>query len=70
MLQISKKNTSKVWRKINNITYRKKQENYFPHQLDVNENSFTKPVEIVDELSIHFVNIGLQTCTKISDTIL
>ena len=64
MLKSSDKNTSKIWRIINDITNRKKQENQFPHQLDINENSFTKPVEIVNKLNIHFANVGLQTCTK------
>ena len=64
MLKSSDKNTSKIWRIINDITNRKKQENQFPHRLDINENSFTKPVEIVNKLNIHFANVGLQTCTK------
>ena len=69
MFTISKKITSKIWRIINSITHRKKQENQFPHQLDINENSNTKPVEIVDKLNTHFANIGLQTCTKKRDTL-
>ena len=63
MLKTSDKNTSKIWRITKNITKRKKQENQFQHQ-HINENSYTKPIEIVNELNIHFTNIGLQTCTK------
>ena len=36
----------------------------FVFKFDINENSYTKPVEIVDKLNTHFANIGLQTCTK------
>ena len=67
MLKTSDKNTSKIWKIINNLSNRKTQEKQFPNQLDINENSFTKPIDIVNNLNNYFANIGLQTGIKKSD---
>ena len=67
MLKTSDKNTSKIWKIINNLSNRKTQEEQFPNQLDINENSFTKPIDIVNNLNNYFANIGLQTGIKKSD---
>ena len=64
MLKTSDKSTSKIWKIINYISNRKTQEKQFPNQLDINENYFTKPIEIVKNLNIYFPNIGLQTSIK------
>ena len=64
MLKTSDKNTSKIWKIINNLSNRKTQEEQFPNQLDINENSFTKPIDIVNNLNNYFTNIGLQTGIK------
>ena len=59
------KTSEKFWRILNNISNRMKQENQFPHQLDIiNKSSYTNPIEIVNKLNIHFTNIGLQTFIK------
>ena len=42
----------------NTINNRKKHENQFPDQLVRNENSYTTPIEIFNELSINFVILG------------
>ena len=64
MLKTSDKNTSKIWKIINNISNRKRQEKIFPNQLDINENCFTKPIEIVNNLSNYFASTGLQIGIK------
>ena len=34
----------------------------FPYKLEISEESFTNPVEILNNLNLHFSNIGKQTC--------
>ena len=47
ILKNSFKNTSKIWKVINNITSRQKKHSHFPHRLDVNQKSHIKPLDIV-----------------------
>ena len=54
ILENSYKNTSKIWKVINNITNRQKKDSRFPHRLDVNEKSYTKLIDIVNKLNINF----------------
>ena len=69
MLESSYKNTSKIWKVINNITNRQNKDSYFPHRLDVNQKSYTKPLDIVNKLNTHFSNIGKQTSTKTDNSL-
>ena len=34
----------------------------FPYKLEINEESFTNPDEILNNLNLHFSTIGKQTC--------
>lgn len=61
-LQNCNKNSAATWKVINEITNRQKNRCEFPHKLEINEESFTNPVEIVNKLNLHFSNIGKQTC--------
>ena len=61
-LQNCNKNSAATWKVINEITNRQKNSCEFPHKLEINEESFTNPVEIVNKLNLHFSNIGKQTC--------
>ena len=63
-LQNCNKNSSETWKVINDITKRKKKDNDFPHILKVNEKSVNNPIDIVNNLNLHFVNIGKTTCLK------
>ena len=63
-LQNCNKNSSETWKVINDITKRKKKFNYFPHILKVNEKFVNNPIDIVNNLNLHFVNIGKTTCLK------
>ena len=49
---------------LNNIISRQKKNSHFPHRLDVDQTSYTKPLDIVNILKIHFSNIGKQTSSK------
>ena len=61
-LQNCNKNSAETWKVINEITNRQKKNCEFPYKLEINEESFTNPVEIVNNLNLHFSNIGKQTC--------
>ena len=61
-LQNCNENSAATWKVINEITNRQKNSCEFPHKLEINEESFTNPVEIVNKLNLHFSNIGKQTC--------
>jgi len=63
-LQNCYKNSSETWKVINHITKRKKKDNDFPHILEVNEKSLNNPIDIVNNLNLHFVNIGKTICSK------
>ena len=39
--------TFKFWRVVNDISNRQKKDSYFSHRPDVNQKSYTKPVDIV-----------------------
>ena len=61
-LQNCNKNSSEIWKVINDITQTKKKDNDFP--LKVNEKSLNNPINIVDNLNLHFINIGKTTYLK------
>ena len=63
-LKNSTKNTSKIWKVINDITNKQKKDNQFPHKLDINKTCFFKPIDIVNKVNTHFTNIGKQSCIK------
>ena len=44
------------------ITNRQKKSYEFPHKFEINEDSLSDPVEIVNNLNLYFSNIGKQTC--------
>ena len=64
ILENSYKNTSKIWKVINNNINKQKKESHFPHRLDVDQKSYTKPTDIVNKFNTHFSNIGKQTSSK------
>ena len=47
-LQNCYKKFSETWKVINDITKRKKKDNFFTHIVKVNEKSFNKPIDIVN----------------------
>ena len=61
-LQNCKKSSAEIWKVINEITSRQKKSFEFPHKLEINEDSLSDPVEIVNILNLYFSNIGKQTC--------
>ena len=65
MLESSYKNTTKTWKIINNIINKQKKNSHFPHRLDINQKSYTEPIDIVNKLNTHFSNIGKHNSTKI-----
>ena len=69
-MKSSTKNTSEVWRIINDITNGQKKDNRFPHKLDINKWSFFQRIDIVNKLNSHFTNTGKQTCTKTRSTLI
>ena len=70
MLESSFKNTSKIWKVINNIINRQNiKDSHFPNRLEVNQKSYTKPLDIVNKLNTYFSNIGKQTSTKTGNSL-
>ena len=65
-LKHSTKNTSKIWKVINDIKCTNKQKKYnkLTHKLDINEKSFSKPIDIVNKLNAHFTDIVKHTRLK------
>ena len=56
--------TSKIWNVIKNIINSQKKDSHFPNRLDVDQKSYTKPIDILNKLNIRFSNIGKQTSKK------
>ena len=50
-----------------NIINKQKEDSHFPHRLDVNQKSFTEPIDLVNKLNTHISNIGKHTSTKIGN---
>ena len=61
-LQNCKKSSAEIQKVINEITNRQKKSYEFPHKLEINEDSLSDPVEIVNNLNLYFSKIGKQTC--------
>ena len=53
-LQNCKKSSAEIWKVINEITNRQKKSYEFPQKLEINEDSLSDPLEIVNNLNYIF----------------
>lgn len=63
MLKTSYKIASKIWKIMDNITNRKSKK--ISSYASMLKDFFTKPIETINKLYIHFANVWKQTCTKL-----